>query len=109
MFLFDRALYNGTLLNENSLKEAYAGYSNEKPGKRNYGLGWRTLDDDVHGKVIYHHGWWHGYNSLFYRRPSDQLLVVMLCNHNNKSTYHIQDILAILDNDSAGPELEKEE
>jgi CubicO group peptidase (beta-lactamase class C family) len=109
MFLFDRALYSGKLLKPGTLTEAYSGRSHEKAGKRNYGLGWRIVENENGWQGIYHNGWWHGYNSTFFRRPLDETVIVILCNHNNKSTYRIQDILQVLDNDSTATDLEKEE
>jgi CubicO group peptidase (beta-lactamase class C family) len=109
MFLFDRALYTGKLLKPGTLTEAYSGCSHEKPGKRNYGLGWRLIENDHGWQGVYHNGWWHGYNSTFFRRPLDETVIVILCNHNNKSTYRIQDILQVWDNDSTGTDLDKEE
>lgn len=109
LFLFDRALYSGKLLKDSTLQLAYTGYSNEHSGKRNYGLGWRIIDNGKGWKIVYHNGWWHGYNSLFFRRPIDQTFIVILCNHYNRSTYHIQDVLQVLDNACTDSELEKEE
>ena len=109
MFIFDRALYTGKLLKPATLAEAYKGYSHEKPGARNYGLGWRLMEKRGERKIIYHNGWWHGYNSLFFRRPDDETVIIVLCNHNNKSTYQVKDLLQVLDNDTASSDLEKEE
>lgn len=95
MFKWDNALYSGTFLKQETLEEAYKGYSNEHPGKRNYGYGWRLIEEEDN-KVVYHNGWWHGYSSLFYRRISDQTTVIMLSNKFNSSTYHIEDILEVL-------------
>lgn len=109
MFIFDRALYSGKLLKKETLEEAYKGYSHEQPGTRNYGLGWRIIDRGKGWKLVYHNGWWHGYNTLFFRRPIDETLIVILSNHYNRSTYHIQDIQAVLDNNCSDIDLEKEE
>jgi CubicO group peptidase (beta-lactamase class C family) len=109
MFLFDRALYSEKLLKYGTLTEAYSGRSHEKAGKRNYGLGWRIMEHEKGWQGIYHNGWWHGYNSTFFRRPLDETVIIVLCNYNNKSTYRIQEILQVLDNDSTHAELEKEE
>jgi CubicO group peptidase (beta-lactamase class C family) len=44
LYLFDQALNHGLLLHEETLAEAYKGYSYEKPGQKNYGLGWRIRE-----------------------------------------------------------------
>ena len=86
---------------------AFTGYSNEHKGKRNYGYGWRLTDDGKNPKIIYHNGWWHGYNSLFFRRPSDQTTVIVLGNKYNRSTYQIQGVLEILSSNSGAVEMEE--
>jgi CubicO group peptidase (beta-lactamase class C family) len=60
LLIWDRALASGLIFNEETLNEAYAPYSNEKPGLRNYGLGWRMNIFPDGNKIIYHNGWWHG-------------------------------------------------
>jgi len=65
LYLFDQALNHGLLLNDEMLKEAYQGYSYEKPGQKNYGLGWRMKELPDSSKIIYHNGWWRGFNSLY--------------------------------------------
>jgi hypothetical protein len=55
------------------------------------------VDNGKNNKSIYHNGWWHGYNSLFFRRPADRTTVIILSNRDNRSIYHIEDILEILD------------
>ena len=41
LLIWDRALSSGKIFSQKTLQEAYTGYSNEKNGIRNYGLGWR--------------------------------------------------------------------
>ena len=98
MYKWSDALYSGKILKKETLDEAFQGYSNEHPGKRNYGYGWRLIDEGDANKVVYHNGWWHGYSSLFYRRLSDSTTVILLSNKFNSKTYHIEDILAVLNN-----------
>lgn len=95
LLLWDQALYSEKLLKQNTIAEAFTGYSNEHKGKRNYGYGWRIVENGKN-KAIYHNGWWHGYNSLFFRRPSDKTTIIILSNRDNRSIYQIQEILEIL-------------
>lgn len=100
LFLFDQALNHGLLLKEETLAEAYRGYSYEKPGIKNYGLGWRVKEFPAGDKLIYHNGWWRGYNSSFERRPDSGICVVVLTNKFNKSTYNLSglfDLMGIAD------------
>ncbi|MBA3706107.1 MAG: beta-lactamase family protein [Bacteroidetes bacterium] len=109
MFKWDQALYTQKILKKETIEEAFTGYSNEHKGKRNYGYGWRLIDNGKNNKIVYHNGWWHGYNTLFYRRPLDQTTVIILTNKDNRTIYHIEDVLAILDNGLSAPEIETEE
>ncbi|MDQ3048019.1 MAG: beta-lactamase family protein [Bacteroidota bacterium] len=96
LFKWDRALYSDKLLKEKTIEEAFSGYSNEHKGIRNYGYGWRLTENSKDDKTIYHNGWWHGYSSLFYRRPADQITVIILSNKYSKSVYRIDGVLSIL-------------
>ena len=89
---WDLALYNGKLFSENSLAEAYKGYSYERRGTRNYGLGWRLIDHGAGRKIIYHNGWWHGNNTVFSRFPLDSASVIVLGNRFNRRIYDVKKI-----------------
>lgn len=100
MFKWDRALYSGQLLKKETLEEAYAPASHEYGGKRNYGYGWRMIDEKDN-KIIYHNGWWHSYTTVFYRRLKDQTTIIILSNKYNKSVYNTQKVLEIIDGGAA--------
>ena len=104
MFRWDMAFYEGKLLSQQMMKEAYTPRSFEKPGKRNYGYGWRLLQQPDSSYLVYHNGWWHGNNTVFYRNLRDTTAVVILSNKYNRSVYRVQpvfDILYGLNNGSA--------
>ncbi len=65
MLKWDQALYGGTIFKKESLDSAFIGYSFEKPGINNYGLGWRMFNLKSGKKFIYHNGWWHGNRTAF--------------------------------------------
>lgn len=109
LFRWDQALYSGKLLKKETIAEAFKGYSNEHKGKRNYGYGWRMIDDGKNPKIIYHNGWWHGYNSLFLRRPADRTTIIVLSNKYNRSAYQVQGVLSILSGASADSDTESGE
>ena len=106
MLKWDQSFYTENLLKKTTIEQAFTGYSNEHKGKRNYGYGWRLTDDGKAPKVIYHNGWWHGYNSLFFRRPADQTTIIVLGNKYNRSTYQIQGVLSILNTNSSPTDFE---
>jgi len=96
LYKFHLGLERGLLLKPATKKMAYAPRSFEKAGDRNYGYGWR-MKMEPNDTVIYHNGWWHGYNNVFYRRPSDSTVVIVLSNKLNMGVYKIDPLLSILD------------
>ncbi|HVI43797.1 MAG TPA: serine hydrolase domain-containing protein [Chitinophaga sp.] len=109
MLKWDQALYSGKLLNAEMLKAAYTPYSNEKPGVRNYGLGWRMMVyPDSTKNIIYHNGWWHGNNTVFYRFVQDSTTLIILGNKYNRGIYQavkpIREMLGHGDGEEAGEE-----
>ncbi len=98
LYLWDRALKNGTVIKKEILQDAFVGYSPELDSKRywNYGFGWRTIIFDDGAKATFHNGWWHGFTTAFYRGLSDDVTVIILCNKMNKGIYNLQPILGIL-------------
>ncbi|MFI5148327.1 MAG: serine hydrolase domain-containing protein [Bacteroidia bacterium] len=109
LYRFERAVSSCKLLKKETLDEAYKGGSNEKAGKRNYGFGWRLTEQPDGSQVIYHNGWWHGYNSVFMRRPKDEAVVIVLCNKYNTNIYHVQGVWEILDGEKVSVEEKPEE
>jgi CubicO group peptidase (beta-lactamase class C family) len=108
MYRFHLALENGLLLNKEILALAYEPRSFERKGDKNYGLGWRMKVPKDGMKIIYHNGWWKGYNNLFYRRLEDSTVVIVLSNKLNKAIYKIENVLKILDGNSNSFDSEEE-
>lgn len=108
MLKWDQALYSGKLFKPETLQAAYTAYSHEKPGIRNYGLGWRLMDYPDSSKIVYHNGWWHGNNTVFYRFIKDSTTLIILGNKYNRGIYQavkpIRDILGHGDGSEAGEE-----
>jgi CubicO group peptidase (beta-lactamase class C family) len=92
LFKWDQALYGEKLFSEKTLGEAYQGYSFERQGTRNYGLGWRLIDHGAGRKIIYHNGWWHGNNTVFSRFTNDTASVIVLGNRYNRLIYDVKKI-----------------
>jgi CubicO group peptidase (beta-lactamase class C family) len=87
LYKWDQALRDGQLFSKGVLDSAYAGYSFEKPGQRNYGLGWRMLMIPNGKKLIYHNGWWHGNRTVFIRMLDENATIIALCNNDYKRVY----------------------
>jgi CubicO group peptidase (beta-lactamase class C family) len=98
LLVWDRALSEGNLFNKKTLEEAYTPYSNEKPGIRNYGLGWRINNFPSGKKMIYHNGWWHGNNAAFIRLIQDSATIIVLGNKYNRGIYHAKDLASLFGN-----------
>lgn len=84
---WETALSYGNLFNPSTLDSAYTGYSHEKKGIKNYGLGWRMLDYPNQEKIIFHNGWWHGNNTVFARILKDSATIIILGNKYNRNIY----------------------
>lgn len=89
---WDRTLYPGGMFSVETLDSAFKGYSNEKPGIRNYGLGWRLIEPPAGKKVVFHNGWWHGNNAVFSRLPSDTATVIVLGNRYTRRIYEARNV-----------------
>lgn len=84
---WDQALNDTSFLSNKLKEEAFRGYSFEKKGIRNYGLGWRLFDLPSGKKIVFHNGWWHGNNIAFSRLQQDSLVIIVLGNQYNTNIY----------------------
>lgn len=97
LFLWDQALYTESLVKQSTLDDAFIPSSYDVKRDNNYGYGWR-IDTLVDGsKVVYHGGWWRGYNSLFIRRLDDHTTIIILCNRVNWSWGEKEDLMWLID------------
>ena len=92
LLIWDRALTSGKIFTPQTLEQAYAPYSNEKSGIRNYGLGWRMNIYPNGKKTIYHNGWWHGNNASFVRLLPDSAVIIVVGNKYNRNIYHAKEL-----------------
>ncbi|HET7119180.1 MAG TPA: serine hydrolase domain-containing protein [Hanamia sp.] len=94
---WDQALYSNKIFTAQTLQEAFTPYSNEKPGIRNYGYGWRMNVYPNGKKIIYHNGWWHGNNAVFIRMIQDSVTIIVLGNKYNRNIYEAKDMEGYFD------------
>ncbi len=110
LLTWDRALSSGKLFSPKTLEAAYAPYSNEKAGIKNYGLGWRMNIYPNGKKTIYHNGWWHGSNAAFLRLLQDSATIIIIGNKYNRNIYHAKELANIFGNyDGQGVEEDESE
>jgi CubicO group peptidase (beta-lactamase class C family) len=84
---WDQALRSNKMFKPITMDSAYMPYSFEKPGKRNYGLGWRMLLIPNGKKLIYHNGWWHGNRTAFVRMIDEGATIISLSNNDYTRVY----------------------
>lgn len=99
MLKFDIALYNGVLLNNKTLEEAYRptklnnGDDNVVwiniggMGKADDGLGWFMFEDTTAGKIVWHAGGMPGCATIFLRNVTKKQTVIVLDNTNSEGLY----------------------
>lgn len=94
MYLFDQGLQKGKLLKAETMKMAYApSYPEPKHHKHfNYGMGWRLFEEDNGQEVIYHTGWWHGFQNIFVRDLNNHVTIIVLSNVFNGSIAQLDDL-----------------
>ena len=97
LLIWDRALSDTVFLTAKSLELAYTPYSNEKPGIKNYGLGWRMNNYADGKKIIFHNGWWHGNNAAFIRVLKDDATIILISNRYARAVYKAKNLVNIFD------------
>ncbi|MEO7264016.1 MAG: serine hydrolase domain-containing protein [Ferruginibacter sp.] len=92
---WDRALSKTNILKPSTLQQAYSPYSNERPGIKNYGLGWRMNIYSPDNKVIFHNGWWHGNNAVFIRLIREDATIIVSGNRYLNAIYKAKQLINI--------------
>ena len=92
---FDRARNSPYFLEPALLKQVYTGYSNEHPGRKNYGLGIRMINWENGKNFYFHNGWWHGFTSSYIPLKDENVTIIALSNKFTRSTYAIRKLAPI--------------
>lgn len=92
---FDRARSSTSFLNPTLLKQIYVGYSNERKGIKNYGLGIRMMNWDNGKDFYFHNGWWHGCTSTYIPLIKENVTIIALSNKFTRSTYNVRKLSAL--------------
>jgi CubicO group peptidase (beta-lactamase class C family) len=95
MYLWDKALTEGSYLKQSTLEMAYQPQSPTNKYYHNYGLGWRILTKPNEERLVYHNGWWHGNNTVFTRLIGESATIIILGNRFNKSIYKGKEIASV--------------
>lgn len=86
---FDNARRHDDFLNPELREQMHKGYSYEKAGERNYGLGMRMLEFKDGKKYLFHNGWWHG-NTTSYVALEEGVTIIALTNQYSKKPYMVK-------------------
>lgn len=92
---FERATNSPSFLEPELLAQVYKGYSNERKGTRNYGLGIRMINWENGKNYYYHNGWWHGFTSSYIPLKDENVTIIALSNKFNRSTYAVRKVASI--------------
>jgi CubicO group peptidase (beta-lactamase class C family) len=84
---YDLAMYNDDFISAKLKKEIYKGYSYEKQGIKNYGLGIRLKEWENGQQLFYHNGWWHGNTSCYATLKKEKITIIALSNKFSKKVY----------------------
>lgn len=92
---FDRARNSSKFLTPDLQKQVYQGYSNERKGTKNYGLGIRMINWERGQNFYFHNGWWHGNTSSYITLRKESVTIIALSNKFTRKTYNVRK-LAVL-------------
>src|ERR1700761_9163066 len=91
LYLYDRALRAGRLLQKAWLDSAYTPRNPWLHGHFNYGYGWRIFQAPGQ-EVIYHTRWGDGFRHIYLRDMKNDIVVVLLSNLANGSLLKLDDL-----------------
>lgn len=84
---FQQAVASKNYLSPKLIKEVFKGYSYERKGTRNYGLGIRMMEWSDGKQLFYHNGWWHGNTSSYVDLRDENVVIIALSNKYTTMTY----------------------
>lgn len=87
---FDQAINSRSFLNPELVKKIYKGYSYEKDGTKNYGLGIRMIEWPTGQKYYFHNGWWHGFTASYITLKKEKVTIIALSNKFTRNVYAIR-------------------
>lgn len=94
----DKATYSSSFLSDSIKKEIFRGYSYERKGKSNYGLGYRIREDQGKSTLFFHTGWWHGSTGCYASLRQDTICMVIISNHYTKKVFAINRLSTLFGN-----------
>jgi CubicO group peptidase (beta-lactamase class C family) len=92
LFKMSLGTYSPKFLSTKMRKEMFQGYSWEKDGLKNYGLGIRMIEEP-NSKLFYHTGWWHGNLGMLAMARKDTLCVIAISNIYNRRVQKLKPLI----------------
>ena len=84
---FHQAVASKSYLTPKLVSEVFRGYSYERKGTRNYGLGIRMMEWNDGKQLFYHNGWWHGNTTSYVDLRDENVVIIALSNKYTTMTY----------------------
>lgn len=84
---FHQAVASKNYLSPKLVSEVFRGYSYERKGTRNYGLGIRLMEWNDGKQLFYHNGWWHGNTTSYVDLRDENVVIIALSNKYTTMTY----------------------
>ena len=101
LYNWDQALYDNTLISEETKKEAFKPLELENGNHYPYGFGFRLRNYEEE-KAVYHYGKWNGFRTGLIRFIEDSTTVIILNHTNRPGTSKItRNVKEIMYNDKA--------
>jgi len=91
---WDLSLYSDCLVRKDILNKAFTPQTKTRRYNIFYGFGWKMYFLKDSTQVLFHSGWWQGYQSVIIRIPKDSTAIIIL---KNKRTPHPVDQRKIMD------------
>ena len=89
---FDLARNATTFLSSDLRRKINQGYSNEREGTKNYGLGIRMINFENGQNFYFHNGWWHGNTASFISLQPENVTIIVLSNKFSTLPYRAKNL-----------------
>ena len=96
LYKWETGLYTGKIINKDTLNLAFKPHGRKLERKTNYGYGWRMYNLKNNEQVLFHAGWWQGFQSLIIRLEQDSSSIIILKNRKNRYVFNHNDFFKIL-------------
>ncbi|MFN8254677.1 MAG: serine hydrolase domain-containing protein [Bacteroidales bacterium] len=98
LWKWNQALDSNIFVKKETLEEAFQPAVIEGRENKLYGLGWRLKTNIDGSKLVYHGGWWRGFNALFVKDLKNDAVYIMLCNVRTRAIfYYLRELMGIVD------------